>query len=208
MAEADLERDLRATIRAAALLRLRRRAIRRRARSTRPASAWCRATAASSTSIDRTRPTLPAWLDRGRHRLLRRRVRAHRLPRRAELVPQHRPQLGAAGAVAGRAGDACPRSTWRASATWCCHFRGMDQLLPTLHDVRPESAQDDHPARLRPLDPAGAPGRGQRGDAGVPEESRLASPARRRAPSSRTRRRGRGGPARWPCRPRCAAARR
>ena len=50
------------------------------------------------------RRRLPPWLERRRPRLLRGRVRAHRLPRRPQLVPQHRPQLGAAGAVRRRAG--------------------------------------------------------------------------------------------------------
>ena len=44
--------------------------------------------------------------DGGRSRRLRRRVRAHRLHRRSELVPDHRPQLGADGAVAGGGRDA------------------------------------------------------------------------------------------------------
>ena len=47
-------------------------------------------------------------------------------------------------------------------------FRGMDQLIPNLVEVRARSPPDDHAARLRALDPAGAAGRGQRGDDRVP----------------------------------------
>ena len=102
VAEAELERDPRATIRR--VLYWASGEAREPAGRRRPTSAWCRAPAVSSTAPRPSPAALPAWLDRGRPRLLRGRVRARRLPRRAELVPEHRPQLGAAGAVDGRAG--------------------------------------------------------------------------------------------------------
>ena len=55
-------------------------------------------------------PRRPAGVaHRGRSRRLRRRVRRTRVHRRAELVPQPRPQLGAHRRLAGRAGQRCPR---------------------------------------------------------------------------------------------------
>ena len=48
---------------------------------------------------------LPSWLTETDIDFLRKRVRPHRLPRRSQLVPQHRPQLGTDGAVPRRAND-------------------------------------------------------------------------------------------------------
>ena len=49
----------------------------------------------------------PRLANRGRYRLLHRRVHAHRFSRRPELVSQHRPELGTARAVRRRP-DNCP----------------------------------------------------------------------------------------------------
>ena len=57
-----------------------------------------------------------AVADRSRHRRVRRRIRPHRISRRAQLVSQHRPQLGADRAVAGRR-DRAARAVHRRHAT-------------------------------------------------------------------------------------------
>ena len=62
---------------------------------------------------------LPDWLQPGRARRLRRRVRAHRLHRRRQLVPQPRPQLGAhraPGRAEGRGAVAVHRRRGRPGA--------------------------------------------------------------------------------------------
>ena len=48
-------------------------------------------------------------------------------------------------------------------------FRGMDQLIPNLSKFVPNLRTHADAARLRPLDPAGARSRGERGDARVLE---------------------------------------
>ena len=103
VAEAELERDPRATVRNMLYgARAMRRAAAARARRT--ASAWCREAAASC--ADAGAPaTLPAWLSERDIDFYAGEFAAHRLPRRPQLVSQHRPQLGAAGAVRRRAGD-------------------------------------------------------------------------------------------------------
>ena len=103
---------------------------------------------------------------RCRHRLLRGRVRAHRLPRRPELVPQHRPQLGAARAVRGGAGDG-PRPLRGGRPRPRRRVPRHGPADPRPDQVRAELEEDAHPPRLRSLDPAGAPRGGQRGHGGV-----------------------------------------
>ena len=48
-------------------------------------------------------------------------------------------------------------------------FRGMDQLIPNLKQVRAPPAAHRHAAGVRPLDAAGAAPGGQRGDARLPQ---------------------------------------
>ena len=59
-----------------------------------------------------------ALAERGGSGFLHRRIHPHRLSRRAELVPQYRPQLGAARALRRGQGHACRRSTSPATAIW------------------------------------------------------------------------------------------
>ena len=49
-------------------------------------------------------------------------------------------------------------------------FPGTDQHLANLKQLRPRAARDRDAARLRPLDPAGAPRRGQRRDHRIPPQ--------------------------------------
>ena len=70
----------------------------RRGNTRRPA--WCRR--GGGWLRERASPAaLPAWLTRRGYRLLCRRIQAQRLPRSAQLLSQHRPQLGTDGAFAG-----------------------------------------------------------------------------------------------------------
>ena len=78
-----------------------------------------------------------ALADRGRRRFLRRRVRAGWVSRRAQLVPQHRPQLGAHGALR-RLARRCPRALCRGDRDLVVGFRGMDKLIASLRAFVPE----------------------------------------------------------------------
>ena len=89
MAEAELEADVRATRCACSSTPL--RAIRRRAALALPV----RQVREHFLDTASQPETLPAWLTEAGHRLLRQGVRAHRVPRRLELVSQHRSPLGA-----------------------------------------------------------------------------------------------------------------
>ncbi|MGY4418926.1 pimeloyl-ACP methyl ester carboxylesterase [Bradyrhizobium sp. JR6.1] len=105
---------------------------------------------------------LPAWPDRGRHRRIRRGLPAVRLPRRPELVPQSRPQLGADRALAGCADPSAVAVHRRLERFG--DYRADRCQAGRRHGTRAAepAAEADHRGR-RPLDPAGAPGRGQRG---------------------------------------------
>jgi len=103
-------------------------------------------------------------------------VRPHGLSRRLELVSQHRSQLGAPGPVR--------RDDGRGSGALCGgrlrprrRVPRRRQAHPQPAEIRPETAVDDHAARLRPLDPAGASRRGQRRDDRIPPSARLMRPA-------------------------------
>ena len=52
-------------------------------------------------------------------------------------------------------------------------FPKMDQLIPNLKTVRPQPDENDHAARLRPLDATGACARGQRRPDRIPSRGRL-----------------------------------
>ena len=98
VAEAELERDVRATIRRLAYsgsgdVPLRDSDLRQSRRRGDGAAAG------RLPEPHRGAERAAAVAHRGRHRLLRRRILADGLPRWAELVPQHRPQLGAARAL-------------------------------------------------------------------------------------------------------------
>ena len=105
---------------------------------------------------------------RGGHRLLHEGVLAHRLPGRAELVPEHRPQLGAAGAL-GRRPRHRPRALRGRRSRPGRPVPRDGSAHPEPVEVRAEAAAHDHAAGLRPLDPAGARARGQRRHARVLE---------------------------------------
>ena len=106
--------------------------------------------------------------DRGRHRLFRGDLPRVRLPRRAELVSQHRPQLGADRAVAGRANPPAV-AVHRGIEGWR-HYRA-DRRQAGQRDgaCAAEFAAEAHSRWRRSLDPAGAARRGQRRPDRVPE---------------------------------------
>ena len=66
--------------------------------------------------------SLPAWITEERCQLLCGRVHAHGFSRRPQLVPQHRPQLGAAGTVRRCEGQRARRFISSASTTLCWVF--------------------------------------------------------------------------------------
>ena len=105
---------------------------------------------------------------RGGHRFLCRGVLADRLPRRAELVPQHRPQLGAARALRRRAGDR-PRPLRRGRPGPRRRLPRHGPAHPESLEVRPQPSQDHHARWLRSLDPAGTAQGGQCRDARLPQ---------------------------------------
>ena len=92
VAEAEFERDVALTMRTVLAARV--------LRSGRVA---CSSRTARDFSAMPIRSAVAGLADRSRPRLFRRGLPEIRLSRRAELVPQHRPQLGTDRAVAGRA---------------------------------------------------------------------------------------------------------
>src|SRR5205085_7042791 len=87
---------------------------------------------------------------------------------RAQLLSDDRQELGADGGVewgTPAVADALRRRRPRPGRPPPRHAR-VDQRPA---GVRPEPHEDGYAPRLRPLDPAGAAGRGQRGDDRVPE---------------------------------------
>ena len=104
---------------------------------------------------------LPAWLTAGGPRRLRGPVHPDRLHRRAELVPQPGPQLGAARAVAGGGRDAA-RAVHRRDARPGRRVPRDGPPAPGAAHVRPGPARQRAARRLRALDAAGAPRRGER----------------------------------------------
>ena len=92
-----------------------------------------------------------AVADRSRHRRVRRRVSPHRLSRRAQLVPQHRPQLGADRAVAWRE-DHAARAVHRR------HARRGDHRLDGTARARRDGQRGAEPARARSCSTAPATG--------------------------------------------------
>ena len=103
----------------------------------------------------------PALAHRRRHGLLHGGIRAHRVPGRLELVPQHRPELGADGSLRGGAGDR-PRALRRRRPRSRSGLPRHGSAHPEPIEVRPRAARDRHTARLRSLDPAGTSPGGQR----------------------------------------------
>ncbi len=69
---------------------------------------------------------------RGGCRFLHRRVQPHRVSRRAELVPQHRPQLGADGAVRRRTRVGAGALHDRGPATSTMGFRGAREVVANM----------------------------------------------------------------------------
>ena len=90
---------------------------------------------------------------RRRPRLLRRRVRAHRLHRRAQPLPQRRPGLGGLRGVRGRADPGAGALRRRRSRRPDGVGQAVDRAVRA--DAAAAVALGD-PARLRALDPAGA----------------------------------------------------
>ena len=111
---------------------------------------------------DASPPAAAGLADRGRPRLFYGGLPEIRLPRRAQLVSQHRPQLGTDRAMARRANrSAVPVHR---GIEGCRHHRPDRRQTRRRHGAgaaEPET-EADHRWR-RPLDPAGARRRGQRG---------------------------------------------
>ena len=124
---------------------------------------------------DPNRP-LPNWLTEADLAYFRRRLPAVRLPRRAELVSQHRPQLGTDRAMAGRA-DPPAFPVHRGIEGWRHHRADRRQDGQRDGARAAEFAAEAHSRRGRPLDPAGAARRGQRRPDRVPEELVQPAPA-------------------------------
>ena len=108
-------------------------------------------------------PTLPRWLNEADVDFYAGRIQALRLPRPAQLLSQHRPQLGTDGAFRGpegyRPGALCRRRRRRSDRV------PRDGPASRQHEkLRPRAPRGQDAARLRPLDPAGATRRGQRRD--------------------------------------------
>ena len=134
-------------------------------------SAWCRRAADSCKVPGRRQPAIMA--QRKRRRFLRRGIQAQRFSRSAQLLSQHRSQLGDHGSDGGPAGDgagALPRGRSR--------LRGfLPRYGPAArkHEgLRSRPAQDPDASRLWPLDSAGATERGQCRACGI--HSSLAEP--------------------------------
>ena len=107
-------------------------------------------------SAPRATPVAAAALaDRGRHRRVRRRIPAHRISRRAQLVSQHRPQLGAHRTLARRDHHAA-RAVHRRHARRGDHRLDGPARARRAGKRRAEPAAQDPARRRRSLDPAGA----------------------------------------------------
>ncbi len=108
--------------------------------------------------------------ERGRSRLFHRSFPQVRLPRRAELVSQPRPQLGADRALAGRADP--PALALHRRRAGCRHHRPDRRQARQRAGARAaqSDAKADHRGR-RPLGAAGAARRGQRRADQVPARS-------------------------------------
>ncbi len=126
--------------------------------------------------------------DRGRPRRVRRRVRAHRVHRRAQPLPQRRSRLGGPLGVPGPADRGAGPVRRRRPRRPDDLGDAVDRALPR-HAA--EAARVGDPVRLRSLDPAGAAGRGQRGAARLPcppcervRHGRAPGARRGRAPTS------------------------
>jgi epoxide hydrolase A/B len=105
---------------------------------------------------------LPGWLGEDDLTVFVEALQNHRFPRRAELVSQHRSQLGAHRALAGRADPPafsvhCGREGSRD------HGPDRRQARQRARARAAEAEAQAHHRRRRPLDPAGAARRGQRG---------------------------------------------
>ena len=162
IAEAELEPEPRDAVRRMLSFRLRRRAAR--------GGQHVRRRGARDGSESRRRPrphhrrrAAAALADRGRRRLLRPRIRPHRLSRR--------PQPGTATSIATGSCTA-PFAGLRVvvPALFAAGDRdivvqppGVQKLIANLKTFGARTPRHDHAAGLRPLDPAGAGGRGQRG---------------------------------------------
>ncbi|WP_367116651.1 alpha/beta fold hydrolase [Mesorhizobium sp.] len=114
-----------------------------------------------------------ALAQRKRPRFLHGRVSAHRLCRGSQLVPQHRPELGADGALCGRA-DQGSRALHSRRPRPGDRLPRHGSTVGQSQEVRSANPRYTDAARLRALDPAGAPGQGQRRDDRIPPE--LAEP--------------------------------
>ena len=106
-------------------------------------------------------PTLPPWLAEADIEVFAGEFARSGLPRRAQLVSQHRPQLGATCALRRSQGDGPgalhggrPRPRRQISED------GSTDREP--ENIRPQPHENDHASRLRSLDATGACGRGQR----------------------------------------------
>ena len=113
---------------------------------------------------------LPDWLTEDELAEFVATYRATRFSRRAELVSQHRPQLGADRAVGRRADPSAVAVHRRRQRPG--DF-GRDERQAARRDgagAAEADAQADHPRR-RPLDPAGASRRGQRGADRISEKA-------------------------------------
>ena len=113
---------------------------------------------------------------RGGSRLLRRGVRPHGVPRRTELVPQHRPQLGAARALRGRARDR-PRAVRRRRSRSGGRVPRHGPAPPEPVEVRSPAQEDAHAPRLRALDSAGTPPGSQYGHGRFPQKPVVGRPS-------------------------------
>ena len=94
------------------------------------------------------------------------------LPRRAQLVSQHRPHVGAHRGMGRREGHAA-RAVHRGRSGRRDRHEPRRRDKPLHHGAEPAPHGDAR--RMRALDAAGATGRGQRGDARVPRVTGLTS---------------------------------
>ena len=117
---------------------------------------------------------MPAWLTRRRPRRVRRRVRAHRLHRRRSTATATSTATGRTWRRSAAGRSRCRRCSSAATAT--ARRSGARRAIERFPTTLPQPAPLAHPRRLRPLDPAGAPRRGQRGAARLPLRGRLKGP--------------------------------
>ena len=121
-------------------------------------------------------PTLPAWLSEADLDYYTQRIRAHRLPRRAELVSQPPAQLGAGRAVA-RPADPPALAVHRRQPDGVLRFPGGPVAARCLPEDLARPARQPHHRRRRPLGAAGAAGRGQQTADRLPEGPVMTSSA-------------------------------